>query len=145
MTAEDKMARAVLIFIGVCVAAVVAALSVLICIVWLMISPSQAQHVHQHETITDPKVAQFYSEWKRPPPRLVSCCNFNDCFAAQIRRGNGGLQYLHKWSGTWAALPSSLIEHNQPDPRESPNAENHVCASPLYPDVVYCAVLADGM
>ena len=144
MNAEERMSRAILIFIGCCVAAAVAALAILICIVWLMVGPAKAQHVHQHETITDPKVAKFYETWKRPPSRLISCCNFNDCFAAQIRRGSGGLQYLHKWSGTWAALPPSLIESNQPDPRESPNTENHVCASIHDPGIVYCAALGSG-
>lgn len=113
--------------------------------VCLGISAAIAQHVHPDETITDPKVAKFYETWTRPPQRSVSCCNMKDCYAAQIRRGPNGLEYLHKWSGSWAKLPSHLIEHNQADPRESPNTENHVCASELYPDIVYCAVLSAGI
>lgn len=111
---------------------------------FMLISPAMAQHVHPHETITDERIAKFYESWTRPPQRTTSCCNLKDCFSAQIRKGPNGLQYLHKWSGTWAALPASVIEHNQTDPRESPNSENHVCASEMYPEIVYCAVLGSG-
>jgi hypothetical protein len=104
-----------------------------------------AQHVHPDETITDERVAKFYDTWKRPPERLVSCCNREDCYDAQIRRGPNGLEYLHKWSGTWAALPESVIESNQPDPHDSPNTTNHVCANKHDPRYVYCAVLGAGL
>lgn len=103
-----------------------------------------AQHVHPDETITDPHVAKFYETWTRPPQRTVSCCNMKDCYAARIRRGPNGLEYLHKWTGKWAPLPASVIESNHADPRESPNTENHVCANDMFPDVVYCAVLGNG-
>jgi hypothetical protein len=106
---------------------------------------AKAQHVHPDETITDSKVAKFYDTWRRPPERLVSCCNREDCYDAQIRRGPNGLEYLHKWSGTWAALPESVIESNQPDPHDSPNTTNHVCANKHYPLHVYCAVLGAGL
>lgn len=111
----------------------------------LIAVPALAQHVHPDETITDPRVAKFYDEWKRPPQRMVSCCSSKDCYAAQIRRNpNGGLEYLHKWSGKWAAIPPSALEHNQPDAHDSPNTENHVCANENYPEIVYCAVLGGG-
>jgi hypothetical protein len=110
----------------------------------LVASTASAQHVHPDETITDPRVSSFYDSWKRPPGRVISCCHSKDCFAAQIRRGPNGLEYLHKWSGSWAALPSKILEHNQPDPIDSPNTENHVCANEMFPDIVYCAVLGGG-
>lgn len=141
MTAEDKMSRAILIFICGCVAAIVAFFVALIWIIGLFVGSAQAQHHHPDETITDPKVAKFYETWTRPPNRQISCCNKKDCYAAQVRKGPNGLEYLHKWSGSWAKLPSHLIEHNQADPRESPNTENHVCANEMFPDIVYCAVL----
>ena len=112
----------------------------------MLISTALSQHVHPDETITDPRVAKFYDVWKRPPGRMVSCCSSKDCYAAQIRRNpNGGLEYLHKWTGTWAAIPPDVIESNQPDPHDSPNTENHVCASEHYPANVYCAVLGAGL
>ncbi len=102
-------------------------------------------HDHKHpDGMVEDKVGKFYDTWTVPPRRIVSCCSRKDCYAAQVRRGAGGLEYLHKWSGTWAALPSSVIEHNQVDPRESPNGENHVCASEHYPENVFCAVLGSG-
>lgn len=107
-------------------------------------STARAQHVHPDEIITDERVAKFYDTWMTAPRRIISCCSRKDCYAAQVRRGPNGLEYLHKWSGTWAALPSGVLEHNQVDPRESPNSENHVCANENFPDVVYCAVLGSG-
>jgi len=108
-------------------------------------SPARAQHVHPDETITDERVAKFYDTWKIAPERYASCCSRKDCYAAPIRRNpSGGLEYFHKWTGTWAALPSKVLEHNQADPRESPNSESHVCANETYPETVYCAVLGSG-
>lgn len=149
MSAEDKMGRAwlVVIFTGFAVAIAGIALAVWIFLSiasYVIASPARAQHVHPDETITDPHVAKFYETWTRPPQRTVSCCNMKDCYAARIRRGPNGLEYLHKWSGKWAPLPASIIESNHADPRESPNTENHVCANEMFPDVVYCAVLGNG-
>jgi hypothetical protein len=106
---------------------------------------AHSQHVHPDETITDPKVSRFYETWTVAPRRIVSCCSQKDCYSAQIRRApGGGLEYLHKWTGTWAALPPSVIEQNQADPHESPNSENHVCANVYHPEHVYCATLGSG-
>ena len=107
--------------------------------------PARSQHVHPDETISDPRVAKFYEEWKRPPARVISCCNSTDCYSAPIRPGlKGGIEYFHKWSRTWASIPASVLEHNQPDALDSPNHAAHVCASPYAPDLVYCAVLGSG-
>ncbi len=100
-------------------------------------------HDHPDGKIDD-KIGKFYETWTVAPRRIVSCCNQKDCYAAQIRRGPGGLEYLHKWTNTWAPLPPSVIEQNQVDPRESPNSENHVCASEHYPENVFCATLGSG-
>ena len=106
---------------------------------------SYAQHHHPDETITDPRVSRFYDAWQRPPHRAGSCCSEKDCYAAQIRRNpSGGLEYLHKWTGTWAEIPSRVLESNQKDPLDSPNTESHVCASEMFPDIVFCAVLGGG-
>jgi len=141
MNAEDRMSRAILRAIGLGALALV--LSGLLIFALVKMALAQEHH-HPDETISDKRVSEFYDSWKRPPARLVSCCHRKDCYSAQIRRGPGGLQYLHKWSGTWAALPSSIIESNQPDPRESPDTDNHVCASEMFPEIVYCAVLGGG-
>jgi hypothetical protein len=115
-------------------------------LVFLGIGSAIAQHVHPDETISDQRVSRFYDEWKRPPERLVSCCHRKDCYSAQIRRSpNGGLQYLHKWSGKWANIPASAIESNQVDPHDSPDTENHVCANESHPEMVYCAVFGSGL
>jgi hypothetical protein len=121
-----------------------ALLAALLVGVAFLVAPARAQHVHPDETIHDPKVSKFYETWTTAPRRIVSCCSKKDCYAAQIRRGPNGLEYLHKWTGTWAALPPSVIEQNQVDPRESPNSENHVCASEHYPENVFCATLGSG-
>jgi len=106
---------------------------------------AKAQHVHPDETITDPKVAKFYEQWKRPPSRVISCCSSRDCYAAPIRPGpNGKIEYFHKWTQTWAVIPQSVLEHNQPDAMDSPNHEAHICAAPYAPDLVFCAVLGGG-
>lgn len=105
---------------------------------------AKAQHVHPDEVITDERVARFYQNWKVAPRRIVSCCSSKDCYAAQIRRGPNGLQYFHKWSATWANIPPAVLEENQSDPHDSPNTENHVCANPYNPDLVYCAVRSSG-
>ncbi len=107
-------------------------------------APVRAQHVHPDETIEDARVSKFYKEWARPPQRMVSCCHRKDCYSPKIRQGQKGLEYLHKWSGTWAPIPPNVIESNQVDPRESPNSESHICANENHPDIVYCATLGNG-
>ena len=114
-------------------------------LVLILTSSAFAQHVHPDEIITDKQVAEFYEKWKRPPSRIVSCCSSQDCYAAPIRKGaNGGLEYFHKWTQRWASIPPAVLEHNQPDPHDSPNHEAHVCAAPYSPDLVFCAVLGSG-
>ena len=137
MHAEDKMTRALAVMLVTLAMFVVA----LLISVALLIGKAKAQHVHQDETIADARVSRFYDQWKRPPERVVSCCNRKDCYAAQIRRGPNGLEYLHKWSGRWVLIPPNVIESNQPDPEDSPDTTSHVCANEHHPDIVYCAVL----
>ena len=141
MTAEDKMSRSLVVLIGSVVAFVLA----MIVLIALLVHSAMAQHVHPDETITDPHVAKFYDEWRRPPERIISCCNREDCYGAKIRRTPNGLEYFHKWTGTWAGLPASVVEANQKDPQDSPNTENHVCANKYDPRTVYCATLGAGI
>ena len=115
-------------------------------LVLILTGSAFAQHVHPDETITDQRVGKFYETWMKPGARNVSCCSSKDCYAAPIRKSTtgGGLEYFHKWSQKWAHLPASVLEHNQPDPHDSPNNENHVCAAEWNAAVVYCAVLGSG-
>jgi hypothetical protein len=42
----------------------------------------------------------------------------------------------------WILIPEGKLEHNQPDPRESPDYQSHVCMTlPGSGKTVYCAVL----
>lgn len=106
---------------------------------------ASAQHVHPDETITDPKVAEFYDSWMIAPQRTSSCCSRKDCYAAQVRKRGGHWEYLHKWSHTWMPLPDEKIEQNLTSvtPRETPDGQSHVCASEST-GYVYCAVLGSG-
>ena len=113
-------------------------------VIFLLASPSFAQHVHPDEIITDPRVVRFYETWNQPNERKVSCCDKRDCYVAEVRRRHGVWEYLHKWTGTWYRIPDFVIESNTKEPRESPDGQNHVCASPYDGNVVYCAVLSSG-
>jgi hypothetical protein len=105
----------------------------------LMLSlPAIAQDVHHHEGMS-PEVDQFYSTWLRPNgehPRVASCCNFLDCYPAEAQFRGGHWFFKHRETQTWKIVPDGLVEHEQADPRESPDGGNHVCASPY--GHVYC-------
>ena len=112
----------------------------------LFVSPAFAQeHIHPDEIITDSRVAHFYETWRQPNQRRMSCCAKRDCYAAQVRRQSGAWEYLHKWSGRWYRIPDHVIESNAIEPRDSPDGQNHVCASPYDGQTVYCAVLSNGL
>lgn len=102
------------------------------------------EHVHPDGVVQDPRVATFYDTWRDPKNRKLSCCSRHDCYSAQIRFHDGQREYLHKWTGQWFPLPNTILEAYSPDPRESPDGGNHVCASPNNGNLVYCAVLGEG-
>lgn len=95
---------------------------------------------------------KFYSTWYKPNggnPRVMSCCNRHDCYPSQIELRNGRYYARRREDLKWIRIPDGVLEHNQSDPRESPDAQSHICAPPPYPgvvsDTVYCAVLGSGI
>jgi len=102
------------------------------------------EHRHPDGVVQDPRVAEFYETWREPQTRKTYCCSKQDCYSAEVRLRNGRREYLHKWSGQWFTLPDTVLEAYSPDPRESPDGGNHVCANPNNGNLVYCAVLGEG-
>jgi hypothetical protein len=135
---------------------VVFKIMLLICLLGGMYSHAYGEEPHSHEG----DVGQFYMTWMRPENaclspnvqegshcghRKSSCCNKQDCHGTQVKKIDGRWQFWDYWSWTeaprWRDVPDSVLEHNQPDPRESPDGQNHVCASPGH---VFCAVFGSG-
>lgn len=102
-----------------------------------------AQDPHDHTLLGD--AGKFYSEWKIPNGgqlRWKSCCNQQDCHETQVRMVSGKWQFKSwRYNGAWRDLPEEVIEHNQPDPRISPDGKAHVCEPPVGP---ICAVIPGG-
>jgi hypothetical protein len=115
---------------------------------WLVLSVSQ-QAAHGQEHGHAGEIGRFYETWKRPAyrneatgERVHSCCNKKDCAPTEIVSRNGK---LYAWDHPmrpkeYVELPPALFEHNQPDPRESPDGRNHVCMH----TIVYCVALGSG-
>lgn len=91
---------------------------------------------------------QFYKTWNKPnvrndkDERTQSCCNLVDCYPTTIKKINGDWLYLHRETQTWKTIPPYILEHNQSDPRESPDGGSHVCATAT--GVLYCATLGSA-
>lgn len=103
---------------------------------------------HNHPPEVSQLHDQFYASWLRPDNRQegrrwVSCCNKHDCFPAEIKRIGGTWFATSRWTQQVVPIPEHLFEHNQPDPRESPDGLNHACINPIN-NQVYCAVLGGG-
>lgn len=101
-------------------------------------TPIAAQEIHHHPGMS-PEVDRFYSTWKQPNhggPRYMGCCDRADCYPTEAKRRGGHWWFLHRETQTWKPVPDDRVEHEQPDPRESPDGANHVCASPY--GHVYC-------
>jgi hypothetical protein len=91
---------------------------------------------------TEARVFDFYQTWMRPPERMFSCCNMQDCGVVEIRREGEQYYFLDKiYTHSWRLIPSDRLEHNASDPRESPDGSSHVCFNAMY---VLCAVLGSG-
>ena len=118
------------------------AASIVLVASWL---PAWTLELHDHTKLG---AGEFYSTWKRPnvpgANRQHSCCNERDCYQAQVRGVPGHWEYKSRVTGRWRILPEGLLEHNQPDPRESPDGFTHVC-EPFPHGQPVCAVLGNGL
>ena len=120
-------------------------LFIAVCVVIIIISNLlRSQEIHHHiinGVDMSPEVDRFYSTWKRPnygTTRISSCCNTADCYPAKVIIQGGKWLFEHRETRRFIPIPDSIMEHMQPDPRESPDGDNHVCASPH--GIVYCFV-----
>jgi hypothetical protein len=99
-----------------------------------------AAHEHVAATSSEQnKVYDFYRQWNRPKGPFVgighrtqSCCNRIDCFpvvAAHLDRGTLWIriQYPNGDISAEYRVDPAIIESNQEDPRESPDARSHAC------------------
>jgi len=98
----------------------------------------QPGHTHEGE------VGKFYQTWKQPTDRnengerTKGCCGENDCHpVAQLRRNGEDWFFYDTTYRVWILIPPDKIEDNQPDPRDSPDGNWHVCNQR---SMVFCAV-----
>lgn len=111
---------------------------------WLLM-PASAQVLHHHEGMTE-AVDRFYSYWLQPNNgnrRITGCCNRIDCYPTETKTIGGNWWFMHRETRSWLPVPSNRVEHLQPDPRESPDGQSHVCARP--DGYVYCFVAGSGI
>lgn len=110
---------------------------------WTIFAPPACAQIHPHHSDD-----HFYSKWNRPDlrktdgSRYYSCCNRQDCFAVKELRPlpNGDWEVLDQDGTTWVRFPANKIEHNTPDPEESPDGMTHACIIPST-KVPLCLVL----
>lgn len=111
------------------------------CLMTAFLSIAKAQHPPEHQNLHD----KFYSTWQMAVVRDAlgrrtnSCCSNHDCYPTRFRNVAGVWFAFHRETQSWIPVPESRLEHNTPDPRESPDGHSHLCASAL--TNVYCAVL----
>jgi hypothetical protein len=111
---------------------------------WRQALSQEHHHPPQDAAMHD----RFYSSWLIPnggQQRKSSCCDRKDCYRTQGKFHAGQWWALRREDQNWVLLPNNKLEHNQPDPRESPDGQTHVCMSPPPTSTIYCAVLgSDG-
>lgn len=93
---------------------------------------------------------KFYNTWLQPSvlgnPRSTSCCDQKDCYPTVIKKIGDHWFAQRREDLKWIRIPEGKLEHNQGDPRESPDHQSHVCMQPPnYGDNVWCAVLGSGI
>lgn len=114
------------------------AMMVLAMLIGLGIGLASRGNAHDASMAADPeqaRVFQFYSTWMRPKGlyagmihRSQSCCRSTDCFpVAETRMEHGQYLVRPESSPTFYRVPSSIVESEQSDPRESPDGRSHVC------------------
>src|SRR5712671_6140274 len=78
--------------------------------------------------------------------RRMSCCNSQDCYPTNIVLKEGKWWAQRREDLKWIMVPDGKLEHNQADPRESPDHQSHACISPpIGGDYLFCAVLGSGL
>ncbi len=118
---------------------------------------------HEHkpgESTEAARVVEFYSSWKRPKGdfsinhRMPTCCygsgSQQDCFPVLATRINekgvrevmpdvsgAATEAQVKYGDKWYPLNHSIEEDKQPDPRESPDGQSHVCVAPSGDAICY--------
>ena len=69
-----------------------------------------------------------------------------DCYPTAIKKFGNEWYMLGREDGQWLRVQEGLLEHNQSDPRESPDHQRHAFISPPNKgNNVYCAVLGSGI
>ena len=104
---------------------------------------------HQHPPQDMALHEKFYSTWNVPNngnERVASCCNLKDCYPSTTKKVGEHWYAQRREDFQWILIPEGKLEHNQPDPRESPDYQSHVCMTPPGSGkTVYCAVLGSGI
>ena len=128
MTAEDRMLRALKLFL--------IAFLVVVLVAVLVVFKATAQHTHEGAT------GHFYQTWMRPDNRAMSCCHDKDCAPAQSRLMGGKWQARNTDDEPWLDIPESKIERE----RDSPDGRSHLCKAGTFGNTfVYCFLPASGM
>jgi len=113
----------------------------------LVVAVSRAfSQEHHHPPAHEELHEKFYKTWLIPnggEQRTRSCCDKKDCYPTKFKNEGGTWFFMHRETGTWKPIPAGLMEYEQRDPRESPDGQNHVCASDY--GYVFCAVLGGGI
>lgn len=115
--------------------------SLIIGIAGLVKADTHPTHPPAHEKLHK----EFYSDWKMPPNRTVSCCNEKDCYPTPIKFEDGQYWALRREDQRWLMIPAGVLEQTQRDEsniRESPDFQSHACIQdPEFGDTVFCATL----
>jgi len=124
---------------------------ILFAIIWFAIFgaiwTTRAAEEHFHPPQDAELHTKFYAGWLMPnggAQRVLSCCNIHDCYPTAFKNVGGTWFARRREDGAWMPVPEGKLENMQPDPRESPDGQGHVCAAPpTQPGhfAVYCAVL----
>ena len=96
--------------------------------------PAWAMEAHDHSKMGS--AGEFYSKWMRPKGEFSgiahrghSCCNQTDCspvIELTVRDGQLWAR-VELAPNAWYRVPRSIMESNQPDPRETPDNRAHAC------------------
>lgn len=119
-------------------------------LILILATPAFAQGHSNHPPKDQALHETFYSTWLRPDIRVgvdrtASCCNDKDCYPTLFKKVGGTWFAQRREDREWIAVPAAIIEQNQPDERESPDGQSHVCMQPPnMQNKVFCATLGTG-